>query len=213
MPQEIGFHDDLSVRDTMGLYRRIRKVSASEGAELLDRVGLSSHTEKQVRQLSGGLRQRLALAIALLGDPEVLLLDEPTANLDAGAREDFLRILEDLRDGSRAFIFASHRPGEVYRLADRVIVLHEGQVVRDARPAEALGDPSNVVSMRIELEPDLINPAEALLTERGFRVTRNHVSIRVAVPADSKATPLNVLSEARIAVSDFTLEDSNNEAD
>ncbi|NQW15945.1 MAG: nitrous oxide reductase family maturation protein NosD [Chloroflexi bacterium] len=213
VPQEIGFHSDLTVNETMLFYRQIRSAPSVEGAALLERVGLTMHADKQVRQLSGGLRQRLALAVALLGNPEVLLLDEPTTNLDAGAREEFLRILEELRDDSRTFIFASHRPGEVFRLADRVIVLDEGLIVKDAIPAECLGDPRNVTSMRIEVGSDNISAAVSALAEQGMNASRNHTGVRVGVPTDSKATALAVLLKAGFPVSDFDLEETDHDAD
>lgn len=128
VPQEISFHDDLTVLDTMRLYTKLRKSNHDEGSALLERLSLAPHLSKQVRQLSGGLRQRLALAIALLGDPPILLLDEPTANLDAAAKQDFLALLEDLKAEGKALVFASHRPGEVLRLADRVLLLDQGKL-------------------------------------------------------------------------------------
>jgi ABC-type multidrug transport system ATPase subunit len=112
----------------MRLYTKLRKSNHDEGSALLERLSLAPHLSKQVRQLSGGLRQRLALAIALLGDPPILLLDEPTANLDAAAKQDFLALLEDLKAEGKALVFASHRPGEVLRLADRVLLLDQGKL-------------------------------------------------------------------------------------
>ena len=78
--------------------------------------------------LSGGLKQRLALAVALLGDPPILLLDEPMANLDAQARHDYLALLSRLRREGKMLIFASHRVEEVETLADGVLVLEGGRV-------------------------------------------------------------------------------------
>src|SRR5690606_37054208 len=101
--------------------------------------GLAAHARKPVAALSGGLKQRLALAVALLADPAVLLLDEPTANLDAQAQRDYLALLAALRtDEHKTIIFASHRLEEVEALANRVLLLEQGQLVATLTPVELL---------------------------------------------------------------------------
>jgi nitrous oxidase accessory protein len=128
VPQEAVFYD-LNVRATMEFYARLKKVDLTRSAGLLDKLGLTAHARKPVSALSGGLKQRLALAIALLADPPVLLLDEPTANLDAKARRDYLALLAALRqDLRKTILFASHRVEEVKALASRVLVLESGQI-------------------------------------------------------------------------------------
>ena len=120
VPQEINFHDDLSVLETLHFYARLKKtaVDTDHTAAFLARLGLDTHLKKQVGDLSGGMKQRLALAIALLADPPILVLDEPTANLDVKAREEFLTLLLSLKEAGKTLIFSSHRPDEVTTLAD-----------------------------------------------------------------------------------------------
>jgi ABC-type multidrug transport system ATPase subunit len=105
----------------------LRGLRAAPVLELLERVGLADQASKPAGALSGGMRQRLALAIALLGDPPILMLDEPTANLDAGARLDFMHLLAAQREAGRGLLLTSHRVDEVERLADEVIVLEGGR--------------------------------------------------------------------------------------
>jgi nitrous oxidase accessory protein len=128
VPQEAVFYD-WGVRATMQFYARLKKAPPERISLLLNRMGLESHAHKEVGALSGGLRQRLALAIALLSDPPLLLLDEPTASLDTATQQDYLRLLADLRREGKTILFASHRLEEVEALADRALLLENGRLV------------------------------------------------------------------------------------
>lgn len=128
VPQEVLL-SDWSVLATLHFFCRLKKADASRIPALLDKLGLTAHAQKSVPALSGGLRQRLALALALLADPPVLLLDEPTANLDTQARWDYLTLLAELRHDGKTILFASHRLEEVEALADRVLLLQQGEML------------------------------------------------------------------------------------
>lgn len=206
VPQEISFHGDLTVIDTMRLYTKLRKASHAAGDTLLERVSLDTHLTKQVRQLSGGLRQRLALALALLGDPPVLLLDEPTANLDAAARQDFLTLLEDLKAEGKALVFASHRPGEVLRLADRVLLLEQGKLKAESAPEELMTRIGALPKIRIEVGLDNVDSAMNALSKNDFESSRNRTGVYVTVAPGAKAKPIQTLLNAGIPVFDFDLE-------
>lgn len=133
VPQEVAFDGGLGVAETLRFFARLRGVGQGRADEVAEELGLTAHGGKRVQELSGGLRQRLALAVALLSDPPVLLLDEPTANLDAEARRDFVALLSGLGT-SRTVVFTSHRFDEVLALADRLLWLDGGRLIRDGRP-------------------------------------------------------------------------------
>lgn len=105
---------------------------AARVAELLDQVGLRAEAARPARALSGGQQQRLALARALAGRPGLLLLDEPTASLDPGAKREVEALIEGLAAGGMSLVFASHNLGQVKRLATRVLYLEQGRVLADA---------------------------------------------------------------------------------
>lgn len=144
VPQELSFHDDLSVAETLTFYARLKKVPHGyDFTSLLNRLELRDHVQKPVRSLSGGLKQRLALALALISDPPILILDEPTSNLDLRAREDFVRFLHDLRHEGKTLVFSSHRLEEVKAVADRVLLMESGRLALSGAPqtlAEQLGE-------------------------------------------------------------------------
>lgn len=135
VPQELSFHDELTVAETLTFYARLKKVpSAYDFTPLLTRLELLDHIRKPIRALSGGLKQRLALALALIGDPPLLILDEPTSNLDLRAREEFVHFLNDLRREGKTLVFSSHRLEEVKSVADRVLLLEGGRLMLAAPP-------------------------------------------------------------------------------
>lgn len=128
MPQVPAFCEE-TARASLGFVAALRGVPGRDAAPLLERVGLSAHADRPVRSLSTGMRQRLSLAAALVGDPRVLVLDEPTASLDLRGQAEFVRLLRGLRAEGRTLLLCSHRAEEVRALAHRLVVLDEGRVI------------------------------------------------------------------------------------
>jgi ABC-type multidrug transport system ATPase subunit len=136
VPQELAFYPEWTGRELLAFLARIKRVEAGRVDAALAEVGLSAHGAKPIGSLSGGMKQRLALAAALLSDPPLLVLDEITSNLDAAGREGLLRVLARLKGSGKTIVFTSHRRDDVVRLADRVIVLDRGRVARESRPED-----------------------------------------------------------------------------
>jgi nitrous oxidase accessory protein len=130
VPQQIHLPEDFTVREVVDFFARLKGASPETIPGVLERLGLAAHAEKRVGTLSGGMKQRVALAVALLGDPPILLLDEPTASLDAQSRRDFLHLLGELKRSGKTLLFSSHRQDEILSLADRVLILEQGRLVR-----------------------------------------------------------------------------------
>ena len=130
-----GFYARLTARENLLFFGQLNALSRSAAArrvsQLAEQFQLTDAMDRQVRTLSSGTVQRLSLARALLHQPEVLLLDEPTRSLDAFAAAEFRRFLksEILRDGQTSLLFVSHTLPEVELLADRVAVLHAGRLL------------------------------------------------------------------------------------
>lgn len=135
VPQDLQL-PDLPARELLSFFGRLRGVDAAGARDVALRVGIADHLAKRPAELSGGLRKREALALALLGDPPVLLLDEPTANLDVETRAAIFELLARDRDRGTAVLFTTHREDEVIALADRVITLTDGTVTATQDAAE-----------------------------------------------------------------------------
>ncbi|MEU8777446.1 ABC transporter ATP-binding protein [Streptomyces sp. NPDC048606] len=135
MLQEGGFPSDLSVAETVRMWGGLT-TGARPAAEALELVGLAARAGVRVKQLSGGERRRLDLALALLGRPEVLFLDEPTTGMDPEGRRDTWDLVRELRDRGTTVLLTTHYLEEAEALADRLAILHEGEIVLTGTPAE-----------------------------------------------------------------------------
>ena len=148
-----GLEPRASARDLVGLHVAFHEGGPS-AEELIDRVGLGPAAATRVRRLSGGERQRLSLAIALAGDPEVLVLDEPTAGMDPEGRRTTRELVAGLRDEGRTILLTTHDLGDVEQLADRVAILHGGRIVADAPPDALVSQGDSGVRFRVHAAPD-----------------------------------------------------------
>lgn len=129
MLQDAGFFDTLTVRQTIKAWRRFHAAPrALEDAT--EQVGLQDRLDVRVNRLSGGERRRLDLALALLGRPEVLFLDEPTTGMDPQARARCLDLVRDLVDDGTTVVLTTHYLEEAEQLADRVVIMNGGRIVR-----------------------------------------------------------------------------------
>ena len=132
VPQKAAF-GDATAREALAFVARLRGVDPGHATALLADVGLAAHATERVRTFSGGMQQRLALAIALIGDPPVLLLDEPSASLDQEGQQRLHRVVARLRDEGRTLLMASHRREEVESLTDRALHVDLGRIVTGGR--------------------------------------------------------------------------------
>lgn len=204
VPQELGFYDELRVGAAVRFFGRLRGLNVTDVDGVLGRVGLEGHHAKRIRELSGGMKQRLALAIALLGDPRVLVLDEVTASLDAVGRSALISLLGTLtRSADHTTLFASHRVEEIAAMATRVVVLERGRVTNDLPVDEFLRRWAPRQVLHVFLEPRQSGQAIEHLRQRGFNARMNGQGILIPVVPGRRAEPLQMLHEARVRVDDF----------
>lgn len=206
VPQELAFYPELSALDTALFYSRLKHVPATRANEVLAQVGLAEHARKPVRALSGGMKQRLALGLALLADPPLLVLDEPTSSLDAAARRQFLKLLLEVKTAGKTVLFTSHRLEEVEALADEVLVLEAGRLQLTCRAAELSRCLGLRTQVRLFLPAETMDAALRVLQADGLSAHKNGAGLLVDVLPEEKARPIHVLGQADIRVDDFELE-------
>ncbi len=140
LPQEPGFHRRFSVFDFVDYVAILkeltdRRARHAEVERVIDVVGLSDRADSRIRDLSGGMRRRVALAQALVGDPRLLLLDEPTAGLDPEQRLRFRDLVSRLGE-DRTVVVSTHQTEDVAALCQQVLVMHDGRIRFSGTPAE-----------------------------------------------------------------------------
>jgi ABC-2 type transport system ATP-binding protein len=138
MPQSGGVPPAMRCGEWLRLVARFH-AHPLDPAALLDRLGLGEHTRTQFRRLSGGQQQRLSLAAAIIGRPELVFLDEPTAGLDPQARHACWDVVTGLRDAGVSVVLTTHFMDEAERLSDHVVIIDHGRVVAEGSPASLTG--------------------------------------------------------------------------
>jgi ABC-2 type transport system ATP-binding protein len=133
--QETQFSEKLTVDETVRLFRSFYRRGPAP-ADVIAMVQLQEKAKGRVGQLSGGQKQRLALACALVGDPQLLFLDEPTTGLDPQSRRQLWELIERFKAEGRSILLTTHYMDEAQRLADRVAVIVAGEIVREGSPAD-----------------------------------------------------------------------------
>ena len=141
LPENVVLYDNLNGLETLEFFASLKGVSKSQCPELIERVGLSQARDRRVRAYSKGMRQRLGFAQALLGNPQLLFLDEPTNGLDPEGIRDFYRILHEQRARGATIIITSHILSEIQERVDRIAIMKTGRI-------QALG---TVASLREEM--------------------------------------------------------------
>jgi Cu-processing system ATP-binding protein len=136
LPQRVSFPESLTGVEVVEFYRRLRSCPATRTAEVLRLAALNGASGRPVATYSGGMLQRLGLAVAALPDAPVMLLDEPTAALDPDGLCAFYGLVERRRRDGRALLFSSHQLGDVERLADRFLLLIAGRLAASLSRAE-----------------------------------------------------------------------------
>lgn len=173
--QEAGFEEQFSVRELVrlqaGFYPRPRPVD-----EVIDMVELGEKADARVKTLSGGQRRRLDLALGIVGDPDVLFLDEPTTGFDPSARRRAWDLVASLRELGTTILLTTHYMDEADRLADRLVVMSRGVIVAEGTPAQLAADTGQdtIVSFRL---PEGVSAADLPTVVGGASVSGEHVEL------------------------------------
>jgi ABC-2 type transport system ATP-binding protein len=194
VPQEGGIELLLTVGEVLALYGaaypRPRPVD-----EVIELVGLDEKRDARVETLSGGQRRRLDLALAIVGDPELLFLDEPTTGFDPSARRRSWALIDELRSRQKTILLTTHYMEEAQRLADRVAVVASGRVVAEGPPATLAGRELGSALVDFRLPDDIALEELPLPPEVDLERVNGRVSFRTSLPTRALAPLIAWASE------------------
>jgi ABC-2 type transport system ATP-binding protein len=214
--QETQLAEKLTVEETVNLFRSFYKRGRNV-AEVIDVVQLGEKRGARVGKLSGGQKQRLALACAIVGDPELLFLDEPTTGLDPQSRRQLWDLIVELRASGRSIVLTTHYMDEAERLCDRVAIVDHGRVIALGSPRELIASlgAEHVVEFTAPGAPDgaldvqLLRALDGVTAarEQDGRWTLEVSELARAVPALLGALRHHGLALGELATHSATLED------
>ncbi len=187
--QETLLADKLTVVETLGLFRSFYRRGADLDA-VITQVDLNEKRDSYVSKLSGGQRQRLAVACALVGEPELLFMDEPTTGLDPQARRHIWDILRDLKAKGRTILLTTHYMDEAERLCDRIAVVDQGKVIALGSPRELIAKIGGEHLVEFALENGANYPEDSLRSLPAVvAVRREHENYCLTVAAPHLVIP------------------------
>ncbi|MGA8044746.1 MAG: ABC transporter ATP-binding protein [Dermatophilaceae bacterium] len=201
--QEAGFEETFTPRELIrlhaGYYPHPRPVD-----DVIRLAGLEEKADARVRSLSGGQRRRLDLALGIVGNPEMIFLDEPTTGFDPSARRNAWEVIDDLRDLGATILLTTHYLDEAEHLADSVLIMDHGRVVAAGTPAElaARAGSGTIISFRLPAGVTTVD-LPTVGTER--RVAGSDVEVRTASPTADVATLSAWAVERGLEFEDLTL--------
>ncbi|GAO03531.1 ABC transporter ATP-binding protein [Anaeromyxobacter sp. PSR-1] len=206
LPQRVSFPDSLTGREVLEFYRRLRGAPPGAAEQALRAASLDGAAERAVGTYSGGMTQRLGLAVAALPDARAYLLDEPTSALDADGLAAFYTLVERWRGEGRTVLFSSHQLGDAERLADRIAILVDGRLVAALGQRELADRLAARGRMRLRLDACPAGLAERLAAlAPGARWTGEELVI--PGPPALRAQALELARAAGAEIRSLTAED------
>ena len=199
LPENVTFPKLLSGREILNFYLRLKRLSTDSADSLLERVGLADAAGRYAGTYSKGMRQRLGLAQALAGKPDLILLDEPTSGLDPLSRLQFYSLLDEAANSGAAVVLSSHGLSELEAKTDRVAILNRGRLVANA-PLEELQAESNA-PLRIRVKARVGSIDEVSQQLGGRRI--NGQSVELVCPLPEKMARVAAISALGSLVTDF----------
>jgi len=179
LPQGFSSFDRITVRETLQYYSRLYRGRNTDIDKLIELVNLKDKSREQYMNLSGGLRQRLGIALALVNDPEIVFLDEPTTGLDPRARHEVWEVLQGLRKEGKTVLLTTHYMEEAELLADTVAIVSKGKIIAMGSPAELIEANANYQILTLQSRDEKVF---AIVRKLGFEpVLDNHKDIKVRV--------------------------------
>ena len=201
LPENVSFNAALTGREILSFYARLKGQPVAKALGFLDRVGLGSASARRVATYSKGMRQRLGLAQALIGEPQVLLLDEPTTGLDPALRLSFYEIVQALRDRGATVVLSSHALAELGERADRVVIMSDGVMVAHGSIDELRRIARLPAKIRLTISDSPENVRNWLGTGEKWRQVNGHM-VEIEAPPERKIELLRRATDVDAPVND-----------
>jgi len=197
LPQGFSSFDRITVRETMQFYSRLFCCRNTDIDGLIDLVNLKDKAKEQYMRLSGGLKQRLGIAIALVNDPEVVFLDEPTTGLDPRARREVWKVLLGLKQKGKTVFLTTHYMEEAELLADTVAIIFKGKIIAMDSPMQLIESNADYLILTLQFVDE---KAFDVFEKMGFEpVLDNHKNLNVRVErTDDIRKILNGMKDAGV---------------
>jgi lipooligosaccharide transport system ATP-binding protein len=190
VPQENNLDDELKVKENLLVYGRYydlpRKLALQRAEELLEFVELTEKSESQVDQLSGGMKRRLLIARALINDPEIVVLDEPTTGLDPQARHLVWDRLRALTVEGKTLVLTTHYMEEAARLCDRLVIMEGGLIIAEGSPRELIEEHVSPQVLEFRVSPEELERLRPVVEAASDAVERTGEAL-LAFTADADA--------------------------
>jgi ABC-type multidrug transport system ATPase subunit len=199
LPQNAEFPQNITALETIRFHAQLRGIDDNAARHSLTQCGFTeADIEKHAGQLSGGMRHRLSLAIAGLSNTPLMLLDEPTANLDPAAAQRFRTIAKSWRNEGRAILMATHVLSDVTEVADRVIVMVDGKVVAMETISQLRTRLNRFSRLRVDVGAVTESHRDAAMCAGALDIRMNGKAIIVSAPEEKRLAILNRLEEVGV---------------
>ncbi len=204
LPESVAFYDNLTALQTLQFFAELKGIKDADLMKLLKEVGLEKDANRKVGGFSKGMLQRLGLAQCLLGEPELLILDEPTTGLDAVGAYEVRKKIKELNEGGVTILLSSHILSEVQELSHRVAIMNKGKII-------AIDTVENL-SKKLEIQPKLrvelqrpsnriVNLVKEIKSVKDVKVDGN--ILEISCPPSAKLAIINAIEEAGVKIIDF----------
>lgn len=203
LPENLSFYDAMTGREILNFYARLKDVSTRQADDLLECVGLATAAQRRVATYSKGMRQRLGLAQAMLGQPQLLFLDEPTTGLDPGLRHQFYQLIKEMQGAGATSIISSHALNEVEAKANRFMIMNRGLLVASGSLEELFQQAALPVRLELSVAP---GKATAIAERLGGGIAIDEITdmkLNLSCDNDDKMSVIRRISDLGDSVRDL----------
>ena len=205
LPEQVLFQKNMTGRETLSFYAKLKRLPADTFDDLFERVGLVGAADRKVGTYSKGMRQKLGMAQALMGEPKLLVLDEPTTGLDPIARQTIYKIIDEEKARGATVLISSHALTELDERIDRVAILKAGKVVAVGSIPVLRKNLNMHTDISVMASPETCDAIEQSLAEN-YRTVRNAPgNVRVSCSIDMKVIAMRQIMALDLVIDDIEL--------